>query len=49
MVNDKKQQGVSVKIDNETYKKILDHKNKNYVPISKIIKLSVDEYMKNRG
>ena len=48
MVKSKKQHGVSVKIDNETYKKILDFKNKNYIPISKIIKLSIEEYIQKK-
>jgi hypothetical protein len=26
----------------------LDYKNKYYIPISKVIKLSIDEYMKNK-
>ena len=45
MVKDKKQHGKSVKIDNETYEKILAYKNKHYIPISKIIKLSIEEYI----
>ena len=48
MVKKKKQQGISVKIDNETYQKILAHKKKNYIPISKIIKLSIDEYLQKK-
>ena len=48
MEKSKKQQGKSVKIDNETYEKILAYKNKHYVPIAKIIKLSIEEYIQKK-
>lgn len=49
MEKSKKQHGKSVKIDNDTYEKILNHKNKCYIPIAKIIKLAIDEYIKKKG
>lgn len=49
MVKSKMQHGKSVKIDDETYEKILDYKNKHYVPISKIIKLSIESYIRKEG
>lgn len=49
MEGSRKQLCKSVKIDNETYEKILTYKNKNYIPISKIIKLSIDNYIQKKG
>ena len=48
MEKQKGQHSKSVKIDNETYEKILAYKKKHYIPISKIIKLSVEEYIQKK-
>jgi hypothetical protein len=39
----------SVKIDNETYKKLQEYKDKNYIPIGKIIKLAVENFINKKG
>lgn len=48
MVNNKENQSKSVKIDNETYEKLVNYKNKNYIPIGKIIKLSVEKFINSK-
>ena len=49
MVNNKESIGISVKVDNETYKKLQEYKNKNYIPIGKIIKLAVENFINKKG
>lgn len=48
MEKNKEQHSKSVKIDYDTYEKILAYKNKYYIPISKIIKISIEEYINKK-
>lgn len=44
----KKEKGKSVKLDNETYYKLVGLKAKTHIPMATIIRLSVEKFEKER-
>ena len=45
----KKEKGKSVKLDNETYNKLVRLKAKTHIPMATIMRISIEKFEKERG